>query len=273
MRIRKTLYQVVTGAASLLLAVPAAAQFGADGTQEDMWTRPRGNTETVQVLGKVLGMQGNVLQVANADTKQQWLIKMPQETSGIHLLGTARPTFLQPGMMVRFSGLFDSKGNSRAPIEKLEIFTPLPVKEGMLAETQQFGVFPEAGFGVQFLQESPPANQPKSDVASYVVVGQLRGLRKGEILVAAGPALVRTTLSEKAEILLDIADYRWVRAGDEIEANGWSYPHLKTHVVATRVTIRTKEPLGPVVEEKPVKKPLGKPAKPGTKPGDEDLPF
>ena len=73
--------------------------------------------------------------------------------------------------------------------------------------------------------------------------------------------------------MVDIADYRWVRAGDEIELAGWSYPHLKTHVVATRVTIRTKEPLGPVVEEKSGKKPIGKPAKPGAKPGDEELPF
>lgn len=273
MRIRGTVYQVVTCATMLLLAGQAAAQFGVDGSQEDMWTRPRGNTETVQVIGKILAMQRDVVRMANDESKQQWLVKMPKETAGIHLLGTARPTFLQPGMMVRFSGKFDSKGNSRAPIEKLEIFTPTPVKEGTLPDVQQFGVFPEAAFGGQLLLDAQPAGQPKGDVASFVVSGQLRGFRKGEILVAAGPTLVRTTLSEKAEILVDIADYRWVRAGDEIEVNGWCYPHLKSNVVATRVTIRTKEPLGPVVEEKSAKKPIGKPAKPGTKPGDEELPF
>ncbi len=270
MRIRETVCQIVACAVTLLLAGQAAAQFGVDGSQEDMWTRPRGNTETVQVIGKILALQGNVIQVASEASKQQWLVKMPREPAGIHLLGTARPTFLQPGTMVRFSGHFDSKGNSRAPVEKLEIFTPTPVKEGALPDVQQFGVFPEAAFAGQLLQGDQAA---KSDVASYVVSGQLRGFRKGEILVAAGPTLVRTTLSEKAEILVDIADYRWVRPGDEIEVNGWCYPHLKSNVVATRVTIRAKEPLGPVVEEKPVKKPIGKPAKPGTKPGDEELPF
>ena len=211
MRIRGTACRIVTWVATLLLAGQAAAQFGVDGSQEDMWTRPRGNTETVQVIGKILAMQGTVMQVASEESKQQWLVKMPKETASIHLLGTARPTFLQPGMMVRFSGKFDSKGNPRAPIEKLEVFTPMPVKEGTLPDVQQFGVFPEAAFGGQLLQqEAQPAGQPKSDVASFVVSGQLRGFRKGEILVAAGPTLVRTTLSEKAEILVDIADYRWV---------------------------------------------------------------
>lgn len=273
---RGTAYAIATCVAALLTAGQAAAQFGVGENQEDLWSRPKGNVENVQVKGKVRAMQGDVLQVADEEAKPQWLVKMPREPAGIHVYGTARPTFLQPGMLVRFSGLFDSKGNPKAPIEKLEVFTPAPVKEGM-PFTEQFGVFPEAAFGGQLAQDAPATGQPKSDVASYVVSGQLRGFRKGEILVAAGSTPVRAALSEKVQISVDVPDIRWVRPGDEIEVHGWSYPHLKTHVVATRVTVRTKEPLGVVPQEKPGKMPAqtpaGKSGKPGAKTGDGKLPF
>ena len=269
-----TVYYIVTCVTTLLLlAGRAAAQFGADEYGQDMWSKPQGNVETVQVKGKIRAMQGEVVQVANEEEKKQWLVKMPREPAGIHVYGTARPTYLRPGLMVRFSGQFDAKGTPKAPIEKLEVFTPKPVKEGTMPDPQQFGVFPEAAFGSQLFQDAQAAGQPKSDIASFVVSGQLRGFRNGELFVAAGPTLVRAPLSEKAEISVDVPDCRWVKPGDEIEVNGWSYPYLKTNVVATRVTIRSSQPLGVVPEEKPGKTPAGKAAKPGAKPDDEKLPF
>ncbi len=277
MRMRDTAYYMVTCVAILMLTGPAAGQFGADEYQQDIWSKPNGPVENVQAKGKIRAIQGDVIQVANEEAKQQWLVRMPREAAGIHVCGTARPTFLQPGLMVRFSGQFDSKGNPQAPIEKLEVFAPKAVKEGQLPDPQQFGVFPEAAFDGQLFQDAPAAGQPKADakaeIGSFVVSGQLQGFRKGEIFVAAGQALVRAALSDKAEISVDVPDYRWVRVGDEIEASGWSYPHLKTHVVATRVTIRASQPLGLVPEEKPAKSPGGKPAKPGAKSGNEELPF
>jgi hypothetical protein len=274
---RETFCRVVTWGAVLLFTGQAAAQSAGDEYQQDMWSKPRGKVENVQAKGKIRGIQGDVLQVANEETKQQWLVKMPREPAGIRVSGTARPTYLQPGMMVRFSGQFDAKGNSQAPIEKLEVFTPKPVKEGMLPDPQQFGIFPEAAFGGQVLEGVPAAGPPKSDVASFVVSGQLRGFRKGELLVAAGASLVRAPLAEQAEISVDVPDYRWVRPGDEVEVHGWSYPHLATHVVATRLTIRAGQPFGMVPEEKPVKSPAataaGKPAGPRTKTEDEEFPF
>jgi hypothetical protein len=132
MGLRETAYTIVTCVATLLVAGQAAAQFGEGENQDDMWSRPRGNVENVQAQGKIRAMQGDVVQVAGDESKQQWLVKMPRELGGIHVFGTARPTFLQPGMMVRFSGQFDSKGNPKAPIEKLEVFTPKPVRPGKM---------------------------------------------------------------------------------------------------------------------------------------------
>ncbi len=273
MGMRATACTIVTCVAALGLAGDVVAQFGEGEYQQDIWSKPMGNVDTVQANGKIRAVQGEVVQVANEESKQQWLVKMPKEPAGIRVLGTARPTYLQPGMMVRFSGQFDSKGNPQAPIEKLEVFTPKPVKEGMLPDSQQFGVFPETAFGGQVFQDAKPAAQPKNEIASFVVSGQLQGFRDGQILVAAGPALVRAALSDKVEISVDVPDCRWVRPGDEIEVNGWSYPNLKTHVVATRVTIRASQPLGLVPEAKPSKTPAGKSAKPGAKPADGELPF
>jgi hypothetical protein len=276
MEMREISGRIVTFVTILLCAELAVAQFGADEYQQDMWSKPKGNVETIQAKGKIRAMQGEVIQVANEELKQQWLVKMPREPAGIRVSGTARPTYLQPGMMVRFSGQFDSKGNSHAPIEKLEVFTPKPVKEGMLPDQQQFGIFPEAVFGAKMLEDATASGQPKTEIAPFVVSGQLRGFRKGELFVAAGAALVRASLAEKAEIFVDVPDYRWVRVGDEIEVNGWSYPHLMTHVVATRVSIKASQPFGEIPEEKPGKLPAtsaGKRSGPGAKTDDEELPF
>jgi len=276
MEMRETFGRIVIFVAMLLVAGQAAAQFGADEYQQDMWSKPKGKAETVQAKGKIHAIQGDVLQVANEELRQQWLVKMPRDLAGIRVSGTARSTYLRPGMMVRFSGQFDAKGNSQAPIEKLEVFTPKTVKEGMLPDQQQFGIFPEAVFGGKMLEDATAGAQPKTEVASFVVSGQLRGFRKGELFVAAGTTLVRAPLAEKAEISVDVPDYRWVRVGDEIEVHGWSYPHLMTHVVATRVSIQASQPFGELPEEKPGKSPAapaGKRAGPGAKTDDKELPF
>lgn len=275
-------------AAMFLLAGPAAAQFGVDDHQQDMWSKPQGKVENIQAKGKIRAIQGEVIQVANDETRQQWLVKMPRDPAGVRVTGKARPTYLQPGMMVRFSGQFDSKGKPQAPIDRLEVFTPKLVDGALLPDPLQFGVFPEAVFG-ELVQDAPPAGQPaagqpaaaqpKSEIASFVVSGQLRGFRKGELLVAAGTTLVRTPLAENAEISVEVPDYRWIRPGDEVEVHGWSYPHLKTHVVATRVTIRASQPLGMPPEDKPgppaaaTPAAAAKPAGSKTKTEDEEFPF
>lgn len=266
----KTFCCVAVGAAMLMSAAQAAAQYGAAERKQDPWAKPKENVEDVQIRGKILAVQGDVLQVTSEAVKQQWLVKMPRDQASIRVVGTAWPSYLQPGMPVRFSGVFDVKGNCKSPIESLEVFTPVPVKSDMFPLAQQYGVFPEQAFTGQLLEDAraaqqPPAAQPKSETASFLVIGHLRGFRKGELYVAAGPTLVRAPLSEKAKISVEVPDLRWLRPGDEIELDGWSYSHMKTHVVATKVTIQAKEPLGPAPEEKPVRGAGEKPAKDAAK--------
>ena len=285
---RQIIHRVLAGAATLLLTAPAVAQFGPDEHQQDLWSKPQGQVDHVQVKGKIRGIQADVVQVANEEQQQQWLVKLPRELVGIRVTGKARPSYLQPGMMVRFAGQFDTKGKPQAPISRLEVFT-LKLLDGEATPAPlQFGVFPEAAFSGETVAEGatvvkpligqPGAAPPPSDVASFVVSGQLRGFRKGELLVAAGTTLVRAPLAENAEISVDVPDYRWVRPGDEIEVHGWSYPHLKTHVVATRVAIRAGQPFGIVPEEKPAPAivptpPARKPAASKAKTEDEEFPF
>lgn len=284
---RQIIHCVLAWGAMLLGTGQAVAQFGLDEQQQDLWSKPQGKVDHVQVKGQIRAIQGAVLQVANEETRQQWLVKLPRELAGIRVTGKARPSYLQPGMMVRFSGQFDSKGKPQAPISKLEVFT-LKLVDGDMPAPLQFGVFPEAVFRGELAPKDaavgpaaagqPAATPASSEVASLIVSGQLRGLRKGELLVAAGTTLVRAPLAENAEISVDVPDYRWVRPGDEIEVAGWSYPHLKTHVVATRVTIRAGQPFGIVPEEKPVPPvvtapPVPKPDASKAKAEDEEFPF
>jgi hypothetical protein len=254
----------------LAFGAPINGQFGPATTPKREPLRPQGKVETLRTTAKIHGIQGDVLFVVDEEG-QRWAVKMPSEVQDLHLVADAHLNWLRPGIMVRFTGEFDSKGKAQAPIDKLEAFTLRQPRQGEIPE--RVGVFREDAFGGGELFAGEGADgQSEGEVTSYVVIGQLRGLRDGEMFVAAGPALVRTPLAEDAKLSVDLADFSWVRVGDEAEIVGWYYPYLKGRAQATRLTIRSAKPIGFVPKEEPDKA-TPKPPTTQKKPPTEDLPF
>jgi hypothetical protein len=265
--------------ATVLLAIhgTAAAQEFGDWPKPAPAPKPEGEVTQVKIKGQIKGARGDLVYVVNEEGAQ-WVVKMPAEPRQIRLVGAAVPAWLQPGMLVRFSGQFDQNGKPQAPIKRIEVFTYRPPREGQTPEKP--GVFLESAVsGIGLFQD--PNAAAASKIQSFIIIGQLRGLKKGEMMVAAGAVPVRVELAEDAEIAVDIADYRWARIDDEIELSGWHYPLIKTQVYATNVTIRSANPIGKVDE---AAVPPAMPPQPGMvppKPGAvppkkapaEDLPF
>src|SRR4029077_4241330 len=53
----------------------------------------------------------------------EWKVA-PEKTCKIEVKGTADPSFLKPGLMIRFNADVDKKGRATAPVNELEIVSP-----------------------------------------------------------------------------------------------------------------------------------------------------
>jgi hypothetical protein len=269
----KCLAPLLLGLVSCLAGLPAAAQVLPQRPPSGAHPKPEGEVKNIKLKGTIKGIRGDVFLVANAEGGQ-WVVKMPAAPNAIHYVGTAVPAWLKPGMLVRFSGMFDSQGTAHGPIERLEVFTYRPPREGQ--QPTRPGVFAEAAIAGADLFADP--NAAAADVnpsKSFVIIGQLRGRKDEKLVVAAGPTVVHVPLSPEAEIAFDLAEYRLAQLGDEIELSGWHYPLIKTQVYANYATIRAAEPIGKGTA-KPAAVPNTGPAaaKPTPKKSDNaDLPF
>ena len=102
-------------------------------------------------------------------------------------------------------------------------------------------------------KESEPAEKegepldkrvPAIPTNSYMVAGQLRGIKNWEMSVFAGPAgLIKVPLAKDAKVKVETSDFSVVAAGDEIEANG-KYTRLGEHVAGTvKITLSKRQPI------------------------------
>jgi hypothetical protein len=258
---------------SLLIPAWAAAQGFPRGGR--VMPRPAVGTETATIKGKLKAMSGDVMQVGD-DTINQYFVKLPGEAQQISLTGKALASWLKPGLLVRFVATVDAKGKIQNPVHKLDVITLRPpARQGEVPELP--GVYPATAFGGGGalgggdapaaggigagggFGEKPAAGRGKEQSRTFKVIGQLTGLKNGEFAVAAGQFMLRGELQEDAEISVDIADYRYLQIGDEVEAYGWYYPQVPAQVQATKLTIKVAQPLGTAPDEKLSPKPEGKP--------------
>ena len=263
-------YTLICLVTSLLIPAWAAAQgFPRAGRAIP---RPAAGTETATIKGKVQAMSGDVLQIGD-DTIKQYFVKLPGEAQQISLTGKALASWLKPGLLVRFVATVDAKGKIQDPVHKLDVITLRPpVRQGEMPE--QPGVYPATafgggeglgggdapaagGFGAGGGGKKPAAGRGKEQSGTFKVIGQLTALKNGEFMVAAGQIVLRGELKEDAEISVDIADYRYMQIGDEVEAYGWYYPQVPAQVQALKITIKAAQPLGTEPEPKPEGKPRG----------------
>ena len=212
----------------------------------------------------------------------KWIVAVPvkQEKNGnyyidhlkIVVTGSAKPSWLKPGMFVKFTATFDEKGIGQQAINQLQIFTP--------SEKDPLGAYRAAGgnAGNLFDDEKPAGAKPKPQKATarFDVAGQLRGVRDGVLYVNAGGAALRVPVSEKCTISVAINGFQLCRVGDSVTLDAW-YPTPQKalgRAQANRLDIAAAEPFEDKSESKrPVGKDKDKPEEdPGEKKPDEEKP-
>jgi len=207
-------------------------------------------------LATVKAVQGNLMQVVlDVDANQLWLIKIDAKPDAINYTGTAEPSWLQPGMPVRFTTELNKKLVGQQPISELAVAAP---REGY-----RFGVVRDdqlGGGAFELKGDDEPAPRKPSAVDTYFVYGQLRSIREGKMLVAAGRAAVRAELADDVQIAVDWTELRFVRPGDRAKLEGYYYQ--KGQAIVTRIEVTAAQPLvGP--------EPKRRPPRPAPPPADE----
>ena len=231
----------------------------------------------MEASGVVNSLAPRGLQIVSSDGRA-WIL-MVRPDAKVELLGTAEPSFLRPGQLVRFIAQVDRKrGLVDEPVGSLLIFTPNFSK----IETQ-LGVFPAepapgaedlpGGVGHQGALPQPavssapnpsrrahPKDSPRGDTASprslpekirLDIRGRLSGISKqGKLLVVLPPnAFLRGTLevplAENADIRVDWSEagaFMMAAPGDRVRAKGVQVGPNAIEV--SELTIEKMTPLG-----------------------------
>ena len=98
--------------------------------------------EIVELSGQLEMILGNQIKL-KTDDGQEAVVLVSDETA-FQYQGTAEPTVLAPGLMVRFQAAFDAAGTPQAPLAELEIFRTAVTRRMTLEQRQSQtpGIYP-----------------------------------------------------------------------------------------------------------------------------------
>lgn len=210
----------------------------------------------------------------------KWIVAVPvkQEQNGnyyidhlkIVVTGSAKASWLKPGMFVKFTATFDEKGIGQQAINQMQVF--IPSKEDPLGAYRAAG----GNAGNLFDDKKPAGAKPKPQKATarFDIAGLLRGVRNGVLYVNAGGAALRVPVDEKCNISVVINGFQSCRVGDSVTLDAW-YPTPQKalgRAQANRLDIAAAKPFeGKSGNTRPAPKDKDKPEEePGEKkPGEE----
>ena len=243
-------------------------------------------TSTLSGKATILAINPQGLIQVKMEDGAKWIIAVPvkKEKNGnysidhlkIVVTGSAKPSWLKPGMFVKFTATFDEKGIGQQAINDLQVFIP--------SKEDPPGAFRAAGgnAGNLFDDKKPPGSKPKTQKATarFDIAGQLRGMRDGVIYVNAGGAALRVPLAEKCTIRVAINGFQFGRIGDSVTLDAWYFTPQKLlgRAMANRIDIVATKTFEHVKYERkrpnPKNKPEEKPAeeKPADKKPEEEKP-
>ena len=227
-----------TWVVAILAIMLMSAQVSAQG-------QPKLPKEKVSSAGEIKAIEKGIFHVKNIGG-DEWYIRVEAVPKDVFMKGEAEPSWLQTGMPVEFSGLFltnrkgEPSGKAREPITKLKVFSSredLTKKANApVAAAPPVGVAKAPKKG-SFLVGTKPKEEEPENTASFVVKGMLRNAKGGRMTVTTGKTTYTADLAADAKITVNISDYRFARAGDELEFEGWYIPGQKKYVHATSVWI------------------------------------
>jgi hypothetical protein len=207
-----------------------------------------------------------------------WMLQA-QPGCVIEVTGRAEPSYLKAGQLVRFYGEFDKKYKSLAPLKKLEIISvQIPgIAPGVFPDTlppepekekSKKGAEEKAKVEEKEEKEEPAGDEAKGTPESgtpMMVVGSLKVVKDGDLLISAGSRTIRVELAEEPEISVSLPDFTLSKRGDAVTKFSCDYFQPGAGYLKL-LQIELNDPLEGA--KKPMRKPTAKPiAKQPTKTG------
>lgn len=208
------------------------------------------------------------------DTQQPWFVQVDRRTQ-IQVHGEGGTELISPGVFVRFEAALIGRRVAAGEIAELALFNPAEgFRAGVMADPgptdekqldlgskPQEQAAPPPGNrsrGTSGRGRKQPSDQPQGH---YLIAGQVRSFRKGNLVVLAGKAgTIKAKVAPQAKVTIDMSSYSMVRRGDTIHVTG-SYAR-PGQVRATKVEIELAS------REQPADRGGRKRGRPGRKPAE-----
>lgn len=224
--------------------------------------------QVTEFEGTLKVSRGNMVMVGR-EGEADVLVQVPDDVADLTFVAEATPEFLRPGMSVRFESEFGADGVPTGPVDRLEVFHPVPATRLNRVLRERFvpGVYP---------QGQPPAGQPAAAAAGepatvpggppdargrqaapgpanttarYRVVGSLVGRdENGMMMIRAGNRPLRIPLADEADIEIRFNNLTLAQPEDAVTVAGFFQPPDQTRVKAAKMMIHSDHVFGEAVE-------------------------
>lgn len=219
-----------------LVAVFASTSWGqgafnqaAPGAQKQFGATPA--NEITNFTGKLKGFQRGVIMVTKEDGTEAMVLP-PERISSFNFIAEAEPSFLRPGMLVRFAVQLGPTGVPIQPVQMVTLFNKVNPKQLLGHEREQFTP------GVYGDRHVPPNQQGVA--GKKTIVGTLMGVGgNGVMLVQAGKYRMQAPVNEETKWEVRFNDLSLAKADDKVTVAGFFNPPNVNQIRADRITITT----------------------------------
>jgi hypothetical protein len=175
--------------------------------------------------GKIVAMSGRFIQWTDP-TNAVMYVRLDKKTK-TQVTGEVDPSFLSPGMFVRFPAVVTKRGKIEGDVGELTVFNP--------ADGFSTGIFEDG------------VSDPKAASAKYFIAGQIQSTKNGETTVRVGNQSFKFQLTDDAKLNIEVSDYSIAKPDDEITITGSGL--RKDQIEAKEIEIKLGKPLSGVAEK------------------------
>lgn len=231
---------------STLVAAILLATFltGTAQAQQPYGRQPQPNQPPLQIMGKVISVQPNVIEVEAESVKfmlppdfqgktpdaqpGKYLVALVPNKSKVVVKGIASTEQIAPRMGVKFAGKVDGMGKFQEPIKNIELVVP----DRYFKSDVTLG---------EFKYNFKDGNITNTGIRDITVAGLVRSYRRGVLTVAAN-SVINAPLDPEASVSFTGNDYRLAQEGDMITARTqWFQPGK---VIADDLQLQLTTPIG-----------------------------
>ncbi|MFZ5828470.1 MAG: hypothetical protein ACOY3P_00190 [Planctomycetota bacterium] len=223
------------------VAIVLLCSFGVAEAQVGRGGAGKGEPQHVDGEGTLVAAAPGKLQIKMENGRPMNFLVA--QNARVEFKGTAVPSFLRPGMWVKFDAELDKHGAAQGEVAVLTLFTP--------SNAQPPGIWPQdPGGGIDNADEAgkkkgptgPHAGLPDA-ITPCSIAGQISAIGNRQISVRTGRVGVKATIAEDAQIDVETEDLTFARPGDGISFRAAMTRQGVPQV--TRMTVKAAQPLAP----------------------------